>query len=42
MLKDTVYSMRFDEASALYAEFGPFYSGIIAPIEETLATVGLA
>jgi chlorite dismutase len=41
-LKDTVYSMRFDEASALYAEFGPFYSGIIAPIEETLATVGLA
>ena len=41
-LKECVYSMRFDEASALYAEFGPFYSGIIAPIEETLATVGLA
>jgi chlorite dismutase len=41
-LKDTVYSMRFDEASALYADFGPFYSGIVAPIEETLATVGLA
>jgi chlorite dismutase len=40
-LKDTVYSMRFDEASALYAEFGPFYSGIVAPIEETLANVGL-
>jgi hydrogen peroxide-dependent heme synthase len=41
-LKDTVYSMRFDEASTLYAEFGPFYSGIVAPIEETVANVGLA
>ena len=41
-LKDTVYAMRFDEASALYAEFGPFYSGIVAPIEETLGAVGLA
>jgi peroxiredoxin len=40
-LKDTVYAMRFDEASALYAEFGPFFSGIIAPVEETVATVGL-
>ena len=28
-LKDTVYTMRFDEASALYAEFGPFYAGEI-------------
>ena len=26
-LKDCVYTMRFDEASALYAEFGPFYVG---------------
>ena len=25
-LKDIVYQMRFDEASALYAEFGPFYT----------------
>ena len=24
-LKDIVYRMRFDEASARYAEFGPFY-----------------
>ena len=40
-LKDTVYAMRFDEASALYAEFGPFFSGIVAPVEETMATVGL-
>jgi chlorite dismutase len=40
-LKDTVYTMRFDEASALYAEFGPFYSGIVGPVEEVLAEVGL-
>ena len=26
-LKEVVYTMRFDEASALYAEFGPFYTG---------------
>ncbi len=28
-LKDCVYSMRFDPASAQYAEFGPFLSGIV-------------
>jgi len=28
-LKDCVYQMRFDEASARYAEFGPFYTGIV-------------
>lgn len=39
-LKDVVYTMRFDEASALYAEFGPFYSGIVGPIEEVLAEAG--
>ena len=35
-LKDTVYTMRFDEASALYAEFGPFYTGMVAPVDEVL------
>jgi peroxiredoxin len=39
-LKDTVYSMRFDEASALYAEFGPFYAGVIGSAEEVLAELG--
>ena len=29
-LKDIVYKMRFDEASARYAEFGPFYVGYVA------------
>jgi peroxiredoxin len=37
-LKDVVYTMRFDEASALYAEFGPFYTGIVAPVEEVIGT----
>jgi chlorite dismutase len=41
-LKDVVYTMRFDEASAHYAEFGPFFAGIVGPIEEVLAQVGLA
>jgi peroxiredoxin len=35
-LKDVVYTMRFDEASARYAEFGPFYTGLVAPVEEVL------
>jgi chlorite dismutase len=35
-LKEIVYRMRFDEASARYAEFGPFYTGYIATAEEIL------
>jgi chlorite dismutase len=35
-LKDCVYTMRFDQASAVYAEFGPFYSGIVVSVEELL------
>jgi peroxiredoxin len=40
-LKDCVYTMRFDEGSANYAEFGPFYAGLVAPLEEVLRRVGL-
>jgi chlorite dismutase len=29
-LKEIVYRMRFDEASARYAQFGPFYTGYVA------------
>jgi chlorite dismutase len=36
-LKDIVYRMRFDEASARYAEFGPFYTGYVATAGEILA-----
>lgn len=35
-LKDIVYRMRFDEASARYAEFGPFYTGFVGTAEEIL------
>jgi peroxiredoxin len=33
-LKECVYTMRFDEASAVYAEFGPFYTGMVASIDD--------
>ena len=35
-LKDIVYRMRFDEASAKYAEFGPFYVSYVASAAEML------
>jgi peroxiredoxin len=38
-LKECVYEMRFDEASALYAEFGPFYTGMVGDLETVLAAV---
>jgi peroxiredoxin len=41
-LKDVVYTMRFDEASARYAEFGPFYMGIVGEVEEVLGQLGVA
>jgi chlorite dismutase len=40
-LKEVVYTMRFDEASALYAEFGPFYTGMVAPLSDVLRSIGL-
>ncbi len=40
-LKDVVYTMRFDLASAHYAEFGPFYTGVVADTEDVLAQAGL-
>jgi hydrogen peroxide-dependent heme synthase len=36
-LKEIVYKMRFDEASAKYAEFGPFYTGYVASAGEILS-----
>jgi chlorite dismutase len=41
-LKECVHQMRFDEASARYADFGPFYTGIVAPVEEVLSLCGLS
>ena len=33
-LKEVVYTMRFDEASAVYAEFGEFYVGSVTDVAE--------
>ena len=38
-LKDVVYTMRFDEASAVCAEFGAFYVGMVTPVEELVASL---
>ncbi len=35
-LKDIVYTMRFDEASARYAEFGPFFTSYVMTPAEML------
>ncbi len=35
-LKEIVYTMRFDEASARYAEFGPFYTSFVTTAEKIL------
>lgn len=40
-LKDVVYTMRFDEASARFAEFGPFYTGLIGEPGEVLTALGV-
>ena len=36
-LKEIVYTMRFDEASARFAEFGPFYTGYVSTSAQILA-----
>jgi chlorite dismutase len=41
-LKDIVYEMRFDPVSARYAEFGPFFTGLVLPVTDACARVGLA
>jgi chlorite dismutase len=38
-LKEVVYTMRFDQASAIYAEFGPFWTGMVADLETVLTRV---
>jgi peroxiredoxin len=36
VLKEVVYTMRFDKGSALYGEFGPFYVGYVADLDDVL------
>jgi peroxiredoxin len=38
-LKEVVYTMRFDEASAVYAEFGPFWTGMVASVEDAVGAL---
>jgi hydrogen peroxide-dependent heme synthase len=40
-VKDVVYTMRFDRASALYGEFGPFYVGMVADPDAVLDELGV-
>ena len=40
-LKEIVYEMRFDPVSARYAEFGPFYTGLVLPVADACERVGL-
>lgn len=40
-IKEIVYEMRFDKASALYGEFGDFYIGLQVPLDELFRRVGL-
>ena len=40
-VKDVVYTMRFDEASAQYGEFGTFYVGMVADPATVLSEVGM-
>jgi len=35
-LKEVVYNMRFDPASAVYAEFGPFFTGLLGEVDQLL------
>ncbi len=40
-LKEVVYTMRYDEASAIYAEFGTFITGMTGDLDDVLQSVGL-
>jgi len=40
-IKEIVYGMRFDEASAKYAEFGPFYIGYATEAVDAIAHLRL-
>lgn len=40
-LKDVVYTMRYDEASAIYGEFGTFYTGLLADAPTVADRIGL-
>jgi hydrogen peroxide-dependent heme synthase len=42
VIKDIVYEMRFDQVSAVYGEFGPFWIGLVTDIDDALTRSGLS
>jgi len=40
VFKKLIYEMRFDEASAKFAEFGPFYTGLQFDLTQLAAYLG--
>jgi chlorite dismutase len=40
-IKQIVYEMRFDPVSARYADFGPFWTGLVVEPAEALARAGI-
>lgn len=40
-LKDVVYTLRYDEASAVYADFGTFYVGLVHEHGAALDAIGI-
>ncbi len=41
VLKEIVNEMRFDDVSARYGEFGPFFTGLVLEPADALERVGL-
>jgi peroxiredoxin len=42
VIKEIVYEMRFDEVSAVYGEFGPFWTGLVMDLGDVLSRSGLS
>ena len=36
VIKDVVYTLRYDKGSAIYGEFGAFYVGYLADLDEVV------
>lgn len=41
-LKEAVYTMRYDRASARFAEFGIFYTGMVGSLDDVMDAVGVS
>ena len=40
-IKEVVYTMRFDEASAKYGDFGTFYVGTVGTVAQVCDAIGV-